>query len=186
MSGRVKSAFFGVAAMTSLLAAGAAQADHVSLGLGFSDCSGNYFSLGVNTRPRPVPPPVVVVPAPVVYARPVPVVYAQPAPVVYAQPAPVVYAQPATVVYAQPAPVVVQPGGYWVEADNSVWVEGIWVDFTDEWGHHGRRQMPGHWENHHSREWRPQGGGFGGGDHSRGPQHGGGFGGGDHNGPGRR
>lgn len=169
MSSRIKSAFFGVAAVTSLLAAGAAQADHVSLGLGFSDCSGNYFSLGLNTRPRPVlPPPVVVTPAPVVYApAPAPVVYAQPATVVYAQPAPVVYAQPAPVVYAQPAPVVVQPApaGYWVETDNRVWVEGVWVDFTDEWGHHGRRQMPGHWENHHGREWRPQGHGFGGGDH---------------------
>ena len=179
--------FFGVVAMTGLLATSPAEADHVSLGLGLSDCAGNYFSLGVNNGrhgygPRygggvyMAPAPVVVAPAPVVYAQPAPVVVAQPAPVVYAQPAPVVYSQPAPVVVAQPAPVVVQPGGYWVETDNRVWVDGVWVDFVDEWGHHGRRQQPGHWENHHNREWRVNGGSHGG----PGPR--GGFGGGDHGG----
>ena len=149
--------------MAGLLAAGPAQADRLSVGLGLSDGYGNFFSLGVNNGCRPCPGPVVVAstrvvyaqPAPVVYAQPAPVVYAQPAPVVYAQPAPVVYAQPAPVVYAQPAPVLVQPGGYWVE--------GVWFDFTDEWGHRCRRQGPGHWENHHSDGGRGGHGGYNGG-----------------------
>jgi len=174
---RINKTFFGVAAATSLLAVGSAQADHVSVGLGLSDGYGNFLSVGVNNgghhgcgpsyagRVYVAPPPVVVAPAPVVYAQPAPVVVAQPAPVVYAQPAPapVVYAQPAPVVYTQPSTVVVQSGGYWQEVDNRVWCEGVWIDFVDEWGHHGRRRGPGHWENHHSREWR--GGGFGGGFH---------------------
>lgn len=181
MRNAVRTALFGVAAMTTLLATGPAHADHVSIGLGLSNGHGNYFSLGVNTRPQPcyVPRPVVVAPAPVVYAQPAQVVYAQPAPVVYAPPAPVVYAQPAPVVYAQPS-------GYWVETANTVWIEGIWVDCFDAWGHHGRRQQPGHWETHHGREWRPGPGGdhggprrdgFGGGHRDQGPRPGG-FGGG--------
>ena len=177
MKSRIKTAFLGVAAMAGLLTAESAQADHVSVGLGLSTGYGDYLSLGFNNRGRcggyyggfyrP---------GPVVYA-PAPVVYAQPAPVVYAQPAPVVYAQPAPVVYAQPAPVVVQSGGYWADVDSQVWCDGVWIDFIDEWGHHGRRRGPGHWETHHGREWRG-----GGGDHG-GPR-GGGFGGGDHGGPG--
>ena len=171
MSNTIRAAFFGVAAMTSLLATGPAKADHVSVGLGLGDGFGNFLSLGVNTggrhgcgpayvggaymAPRPVivaPAPVVYAPAPVVYAQPAPVVYA-PAPVTYA-PAPVVYASaPAPVVYA-PAPVVVQNEGYWVESDNNVWVSGVWVDVTDAWGRRIRQQQPGHWEMRHAREWR--------------------------------
>ena len=196
MSNTIRATFFGVAAMTSLLAVGPAKADHVSVGLGLSDGLGNFLSLGVNTggrhgcgpayvggvcmAPRQVivaPAPVVYAPAPVVYAQPAPVVYA-PAPVVYAQPAPVVYAQPAPVVYAQ-APVVMQNEGYWVESDNNVWVSGVWVDVTDSWGRRIRQQQPGHWEMRHSREWQSHGGGD-----RQGPRRD--FGGGDRDGHGHR
>ena len=189
MKHTVQTTLLGITAITvGLLAAGSAQADRVSVGLGLSDGYGNFLSVGVNNGWHRgcgpgyyggvclAPRPVVVQPAPVVYAQPAPVVYAQPAPVVYAQPpAPVVYAQPAPVVYAQPAPVVVQPSGYWVETDNTVWIAGGWVEVTDAWGRRVRQQGPGHWEHHRGREWRQ---GPGGGD------RGGVFGGGGHGGPG--
>ena len=184
MSNTIRAMFFGVAALTGVWATGQAKADHVSVGLGLGDGYGNYLSLGVNSGgrhdcgPRYVggscmgPRAVIVAPAPVVYA---------PAPVVYVQPAPVVYA-PAPVVYA-PAPVAVQSDGYWVESDNNVWIAGVWVDVTDSWGRRVRQQQPGHWEQRHSREWRPN---HGGGEQHHGPQQG--FGGGDHdhNGQGHR
>lgn len=161
--------------MAGLLVARPAAADHVSVGVGLSTGNGTALAIGVNTGgrgPGPIiarPAPIVVAPAPVVVAQPVPVVVAQPAPivvtpapVVVAQPAPVVVA-PASVVVAQPAPVVVaQPAtvvvaqntGYWVDVDNQVWVEGVWLEVTDAWGHRVRQRGPGHWETRHNREWR--------------------------------
>jgi len=191
MRNAIRTTVFSVAAMASLLAAGSAKADRVSVGLGLGDGYGNFLSLGVNTGGRHgcapgyvggmclAPRTVVVAPAPVVYA-PAPMVYAQPAPVVYT-PAPVVYATaPAPVVYAS-TPVVVQNEGYWVESDNNVWVTGVWVDVTDAWGRRIRQQQPGHWEQHHSREWRQPN--HGGGDR-QGPRQD--YGGGDHYGQGHR
>ena len=141
MNNTAKTVLCGLVAATCVMLADTARADRVSFGLGIGD-GVNFFSLGVNSRASTCygPRPVVVAPPPVVYVQPAPIVYTQPAPVVYAQ-------QPAAVVYAQ-------PGGYWVEADNRVWVEGLWIDFTDAWGRHGRRQQPGHWETRHIREWR--------------------------------
>jgi hypothetical protein len=150
MKMRIEAAFFGVVAMAGLLAATPAKADRVSVGLGFSNGYGNYFSLGVNSGGRGCGPShhgyghghsrggygygprfstaVVIAPRPVVYAAP-------------------------QVVYAAPPPPVVVQSGYWQEREERYWVEGCWVDSFDAFGRRCKTWQTGRWEVRRIREW---------------------------------
>ncbi|MEI7902093.1 MAG: hypothetical protein WCK89_17710 [bacterium] len=151
MNNTVKRAFFGMVAMSGLLAATPAKADHVSFGLGIGAGAGNFFSFGMNNGGhghggayghyegygrgyvmRPACPPAVV------YAPP-----------------PVVYAAPRVVYVPAPPPVVVQ-SGYWQEREERTWIEGNWVETFDAYGRRCKMWQPGRWEIRRIREWVQQ------------------------------
>lgn len=163
MKSTATSLFCGVVAMAGLLVARPAAADRVSVGLGFSNGYGDYFSLGINSGGRSGCGPAhhggyygapyargPFGPAPCMARTVVVAPYCpRPAPVIVAPcPAPVVVAP----VVVTPAPVVVQ-SGYWADRDENVWVEGEWVEMTDAWGRRIRTQQPGHWEVRRTRVW---------------------------------
>jgi hypothetical protein len=160
MKRQAASVFWVLVAGVSLWAAGPASADAFSFGLGVSNGQGGFFSLGVSNmggrhsggghyrhgyRGHCAPPPVVCAPVPVVCA---------PRPVVCVPP-PVVDA-PAPVVYAPAVQTVVVNSGYWVEREQRVWVEGVWIESVDAFGRACKTWQPGRWEIRRTREWVAQ------------------------------
>lgn len=148
MKNTAKSVFWGLFAAVTLLAAGSAQADRYSFGLGVSNGEGGFFSFGMSngggdrhggghgyrghgygapcgTRPMIYAPrPVVCVPPPVVCAPHV--------------------------------RTVVVNSGYWLEREARVWVEGFWSESVDAYGRRCRVWQPGRWEIRRTREWVQQ------------------------------
>ena len=131
-----------------------AFAERFSLGVAVAGGRG-AFAFGYQSGvPAVCPAPVVcappVRPAPVVCAPRV--VYA-PAPVVCA-PRPV-FLRPAPAVCAPPVRTVTVRGGYWLERETRVWVEGYWVEGLDAFGRRSQSWQPGRWEIRRTREWVP-------------------------------
>ncbi len=145
----------GFMVVLAVLGAAEARADRWSVGFGMRG-DGGFLSVGVTSGGRgahtggPCGPRLPSVCAPVRY--PAHRVCA-PAPV-FCAPRPVVCAPPPVVCLQPVAPVVVA-GGYWVEREQQVWVEGCWVETADAFGRRYRAWQPGRWEVRRSREWVP-------------------------------
>lgn len=154
MKNRNNQIFWAGWVVIGLLAAMPAQADRVSVGLGFSDYAGNFLSIGVNQGQRGPSGRSDRGPGPVRAYSPPRGAFNHPsrsfAVAYHASP---YGCPPPPPVVCVPPPVVVVPQGYWREREERVWVEGCWVEAVDPFGRRCKSWQPARWEVHQIREW---------------------------------